>query len=90
MDCCYRIYITLYSKDFSFYELPFKLDVFDEETFEKSGIDFYATVTNVETGKAEYIKVTNILDQMEVLRATSALPYMSEMIELDSGKYLML
>jgi len=76
------------NKDFSFYELPFSLDVFDEKAFEESGIDFYATVTNVETGKAEYIKVSNVLEQMEVLRATSALPYMSEMIELENGKYL--
>jgi predicted patatin/cPLA2 family phospholipase len=76
------------NKDFSFYELPFKLDIFDEKAFEESGIDFYATVTNVETGKAEYIKVNNVLEQMEVLRATSALPYMSKMIELENGKYL--
>jgi predicted patatin/cPLA2 family phospholipase len=76
------------NKDFSFYELPFKLDVFDEKAFEESGIDFYATVTNVETGKAEYIKVNNVLEQMEVLRATSALPYMSEMIKIGNGKYL--
>ena len=76
------------NKDFSFYELPFTLDKFDEKTFEESGIDFYATVTNVETGKAEYVKVNNVLQQMEVLRATSALPYMSEMIELENGKYL--
>ena len=76
------------NKDFSFYDLPFNLDIFDEKTFEESNIDFYATVTNVETGKAEYIKVNNVLEQMEVLRATSALPYMSEMIELEKGKYL--
>ena len=76
------------NKDFSFYELPFKLDIFDEKAFEESNIDFYATVTNVDSGKAEYIKVKNVFEQMEVFRATSALPYMSEMIELDTGKYL--
>ena len=76
------------NKDFSFYELPFKLDIFDEKAFEDSNIDFYATVTNVDSGKAEYIKVKNVFEQMEVFRATSALPYMSEMIELDTGKYL--
>jgi len=90
-------YMSMYSlittgnfvnKDFAFYELPFKLDVFDEKTFEESNIDFYATATNVETGKPEYIKVGNVLEQMEVLRATSALPYISQMIELENGKYL--
>jgi len=79
---------NIVSKEFSFYEVPFKLDVFDEETYEKSETDFYATVTNIETGKAEYIKLDNVLEQMEVLRATSAMPYLSEIIELDGNKYL--
>jgi len=31
------------NKDFSFYEIPFKLDVFDDETYKKSKTNFYAT-----------------------------------------------
>lgn len=79
---------NIINKDFAYYELPQKLDIFDEETFEKSNIDFYATVTNVSTGKAEYIKIENIFEQMEVLRATSAMPFVSKMVELENGKYL--
>ena len=65
---------NIINKDFAYYELPQKLDIFDQETFEKSDIDFYATITNVDTGKAEYIKLKNVFEQMEVLRATSAMP----------------
>ncbi len=76
------------NKEFSFYEVPQKLDVFDNDTFMKSKIDFWATVTNIETGEAEYIKLDDLFAQMEVLRATSAMPYVSKIVELESGKYL--
>ena len=76
------------SKDFSFYEIPQKLDVFDDETYKKSNTEFYATVTNVDTGKAEYMRINSVLDQMEILRATSAMPYVSNFVELDGKNYL--
>ncbi len=79
---------NIINKDFSFYEVPQKLDVFDNETFMKSDIDFFATVTNVETGEPEYIKLNDLFAQMEVLRATSAMPYVSQIVELENGKYL--
>ena len=76
------------NKDFSFYEVPYKLDIFDDKTFNESGIDFYATVSNIETGEAEYFKLDKILEQMEILRATSAMPFVSEIVEIDGKKYL--
>lgn len=79
---------NIINKDFAYYEIPFKIDVFDEKTFEKSNTDFWATVTNIETGEAEYIKLEKPIDQMEVLRATSAMPIVSEIIEIDGKKYL--
>ena len=79
---------NIINKDFAYYEIPFKIDVFDEETFEKSDTDFWATVTNIETGEAEYLKLTNVFEQMELLRATSAMPIVSEIIEIDGKKYL--
>ena len=79
---------NLVNKDFSFYEVPYKLDIFDDETYKKSKTDFYATITNVETGKAEYVKLESVLEQMEILRATSAMPFVSKMVELNNNKYL--
>lgn len=79
---------NIINKEFAFYDVPFNLDVFDEKTYEESGIDFFATVTNVDTGKPEYIKVKNVLEQMELLRATSAMPFVSKMVELEGEKYL--
>lgn len=79
---------NIINKDFAFYKVPLKLDVFDEKAYEQSGIRFYATVTNVKTGKAEYIKIKNVLKEMEVLRASSAMPYVSKMVEWSGNQYL--
>lgn len=79
---------NIVNKDFAYYEIPTKLDIFDEETFEKSDTDFWATVTNIETGEAEYIKLEKPIDQMEVLRATSAMPLVSKIVEWNNKKYL--
>jgi len=79
---------NIINKEFAYYEVPFKLDIFDQETYAQSKTDFYATITNVETGKPEYVKVKNVFEQMELLRATSAMPFVSKIVELDGKKYL--
>ncbi|MDD7569599.1 MAG: patatin-like phospholipase family protein [[Actinobacillus] rossii] len=76
------------NRDFAFYELPFTLDPFDQTTFSQSNIDFWVTLTNVETGEPEYIKITDAFAQMETLRATSAMPMVSKMVEVDGRRYL--
>lgn len=90
-------YISLYSlittgnlinKDFTFYKLNKELEPLDNETFIKSNKEFYVTVTNIETGMPEYIKITDPINQLEAFRATSALPFASEIIEIDNKKYL--
>ena len=79
---------NIINKEFAYYEVPFKLDVFDQETYEKSNSDFYATITNLETGKPEYVKIKNVFEQMEILRATSAMPFVSKIVEINEKKYL--
>ena len=79
---------NIVNKDFAFYEVPFKYDVFDNKTFKESDIDFYVAVTNLQTAQAEYVKLTDPLAQMEVLRATSAMPYVSCPVEIDGIPYL--
>ncbi|XWY22166.1 patatin-like phospholipase family protein [Bisgaard Taxon 45] len=79
---------NIVNKDFAFYEVPFTLDPFDIDTFTSSNIDFYATLTNVHTGEAEYFKLGNAFEEMEVLRATSAMPFVSNMVEINGQYYL--
>ena len=79
---------NIVNKDFAFYEVPFKYDVFDNKTFKESDIDFYVAVTNLQTAQPEYVKLIDPLAQMEVLRATSAMPYVSRPVEIDGIPYL--
>ena len=79
---------NIINKDFAFYDLPFNLDPFDQDEFEKSHIDFYLSATNIENGKAEYFKIENVFKEMEYFRATSAMPFVSQFVEINGQKYL--
>ena len=79
---------NIINKEFAFYEVPFKFDIFDDEAYSKSDVKMVTTVTNVHTGGVEYIEVKSVFEQMEVLRAASAMPFVSEMVELDGQLYL--
>lgn len=79
---------NIVNKDFAFYQVPYSIDPFDQQTFAQSGTDFYVTVTNIETGQAEYIKIHDVFQQMEAFRATSAMPLVSKIVELNGKKYL--
>lgn len=76
------------NKEFDYYEIPEKLDKFDYETFKKSKIKFYCTVTNVETGEAEYIQIKDAKKDVEYLRASSSMPGVSRLVEINGNKYL--
>lgn len=79
---------NIVNRDFAYYELPSKLEPFDQQAFEDSGMDFWVTVTNVETGEPEYIKIDNMFEQMEAFRATSSMPIVSKIVEIEGKKYL--
>lgn len=79
---------NLVNTDFVYGVVPRELDIFDDEEFKKSGIDYFATVTNMETGEAEYIKVESVFEQMDVLRASASLPFVSQPVVVNGKKYL--
>ena len=74
--------------DFCYHELPEVLDKFDDEAFLKNPTHYYVVCTNVETGKPEYIRLTDMRKEIEYLRASASLPYFSKMVEIDGKKYL--
>ncbi|MBQ8902644.1 MAG: patatin family protein [Bacilli bacterium] len=80
---------NIVNKDFAFYKVTNELDPFDDEEFIKTNKDFYVVITNVETGMPEYINIKNsTVKNLEVLRATSAMPIVSKMVEINNHKYL--
>ena len=73
---------NIVNTEFAYYTVPYELDVFDDETFMNSGVPFYAVVTNMQTGKPEYMQIHSVFDQMEVLRGIAdSIPY-EKMMEM--------
>lgn len=75
-------------EDFCYHELPEKLDIYDYEAFKNSSTEFYATCTNVETGEAEHLHITDMLTQIDYIRASASLPFVSKIVEINDKKYL--
>lgn len=73
---------------YAYETVPLELDVFDDETYKKSDVPFYAVVTNIETGKPEYVQIKSVYEQMDVLRASGSMPFVSRPVEIDGKKYL--
>ena len=79
---------NIMNKDFCFDKLIYETDPFDFETFNKSKTDFYCVVTNVVTGNPEYIKIDDIENQLEYLRASGSMPVVSRIVHIRGKEYL--
>lgn len=79
---------NIINEKFCFHDLPDKLYPFDYDTFDKSKTKFYSVVTNVLTGLPEYIEIRNSRKQINVMRASGAMPIISEIVEINGNKYL--
>lgn len=79
---------NLIDPQFCYHEIPDRLVPFDEETFEKSGMAFYVCASNLETGKAEYLRLPNLTDDIDGLRASASLPYVSPVVAFRGMKLL--
>lgn len=79
---------NIVSTQYAYHDVPRILDPFDDEAYKTSPIPFYAVVTNLSTGKAEYIHVKSVFEQMHTMRASGSMPFVSRPVEIDGGLYL--
>jgi len=81
---------NIMNEKFCFDDVPNQLDPADYDTFKNTPEEFYAVVTNLRTGRPEYIRLTDLYekDQMEYLRASGSLPFVSRPVEIGGEKYL--
>lgn len=81
---------NIMNEDFCFKKIVNELDPIDYDTFKKSEVEFYAVVTNIETGKAEYIRIDDLKDRnnLEILRASGSMPFVSKPVIVNNKKYL--
>ncbi len=79
---------NIVSTEYAYHRVPEKLDPFDNAAYMKSETEFYAVVTHVDSGSPEYIKVTDVFRQMDTLRASGSLPFVSRPVEINGRMYL--
>ena len=79
----------IYGAEFCYHTLPEVLDVFDSEKFNSSPVEFYVVATDVNTGKPVYHLIDRMEDDgLEWIRASASMPLVSNIVEIDGGKYL--
>ncbi len=79
---------SYYNMPFVFEEIPNNLVFFDYDAFAAYPGRVVAVVTNLETGKPEYIDVPRNKNFFKLIEASCALPIMFQPIELDGKPYM--
>ena len=74
--------------EYAYEKVPRELDPFDGDTFDASGVPFWAVVTNVKTGQPEYIRLEHAMAQMDVIRASASRPFVSQPVKIGGKLYL--
>lgn len=76
--------------EYAYVRVPRELEPFDDEAYKSKSADvpFYAVVTNIKTGQAEYRRINSVFDQMDTLRASGSMPFVSTPVEIDGELYL--
>lgn len=79
----------MYGRQFCYYDIPEKLDIFDKETYNSNPMKFYAVATDVETGKPVYKSFDNCDGEfIEFLRASASMPFVSRIVKACGHKML--
>lgn len=77
-----------FGKEFQLDTIPNELYPYDYEAFAANPTRLYAVTTNCRTGKAEYLRVKDLPEDIEKIWASSSLPLLSRMVNIDGNKYL--
>ena len=77
-----------FNVDFSYNTIPNELDPADYDAFAANPTKFYSVVSNLETGKADYLLLSDLRKEMDGLRASASLPILSNIVHYNGKKYL--
>lgn len=78
----------LFGTDMCYDLIPNYLDPYDFETFGKYEGKAYAVVTNIRTGKAEYMQLKDMHEDILAVRASSSMPLVSRKVKIGEEYYL--
>lgn len=68
--------------------IPDYLDPYDYEAFKKYEGNAYAVVTNIVSGKPEYLPLKDMREDMTAVRASASLPLVSRTVKINGSLYL--
>lgn len=74
--------------DFLLNDIQDRLDPFDNAAFEGNPMELFAVATDVVFGTAAYLPVRSAVLDVDVLRATTSLPLVTQPVEIDGNIYL--
>lgn len=77
-----------YGIEYSFDEIPNHLEPFDYDAFRRSPVKLTSVASNLETGEADYFTFGDPKEDIMYLAASSAVPLLSKIIEIDGKKLL--
>ncbi|MBQ4482232.1 MAG: patatin family protein [Lachnospiraceae bacterium] len=79
----------IYDMDLPFYEYPHVHFPFDFETYKNSEMKCEMVVTDIDTGRAEYLSEDKDDDRiLNICRASSTLPFLAPPVTLDGKRYM--
>ncbi|MBR3211821.1 MAG: patatin family protein, partial [Firmicutes bacterium] len=78
----------LFGVDFIYHKIPEELYPLDNEHFKESGVTFRVGVTNCITGEAEYPQVKDMIEDVDLVRASSSLPLLARMVYINGTPYM--
>ncbi len=76
-----------FGEDYNLNIVPKKFP-YDYEAYNKSETSFYAAVTNIETGKAEYLKINDMEKEVNYIWASGSLPLMAKPVKINGKLYM--
>lgn len=78
----------IFNADMCYRQIPDELNPFDHEAFGRYLGKGYAVVTNIETGRAEYLRLRDMHKDIIAVQASASLPLVSRNVEIDGKLYL--
>lgn len=78
----------LFNVDMCYHRIPEELYPYDYDAYRQYEGTFYSVVTNIETGKPEYIPIKDMRGEIDAVRASASLPLVSRNVSFKGHKYL--
>ena len=79
---------NVYGREFAFDKIPHELDPLDPAVYNDSPVTLVAVSSNLETGEADYHEITDYETDLPYIIASSSMPLMSKIVEIDGKKLL--